>query len=108
MRRVGTGPYLITREGRAHRMTVPAITMNNGLTIPQLGVGVFQITPEETTEATRTALQVGYRHIDTAEMYHNEQGVGDAVRASGLDRTDIYITSKLSNAAHEPEQACGL
>jgi len=86
-------------------MTVPAITMNNGLTIPQLGFGVFQITPQETTEATRTALQVGYRHIDTAEMYQNEQGVGDAVRASDLDRADVFITSKLSNAAHEPNQA---
>ncbi len=86
-------------------MAVPTITMNNGRTIPQLGFGVFQITPEETTQATRTALQVGYRHIDTAEMYQNEAEVGAAVRASGLNRADIFITSKLSNAAHEPEKA---
>jgi 2,5-diketo-D-gluconate reductase A len=86
-------------------MTVPAITMNNGPTIPQLGFGVFQIKPNETAEATRTALQVGYRHIDTAEMYQNEQEVGEAVRASGLSRADVFITSKLSNAAHEPGKA---
>ena len=86
-------------------MALPTITMNNGRTIPQLGFGVFQITPEETTQATRTALQVGYRHIDTAEMYRNEAGVGAAVRASGLPRANIFITSKLSNAAHEPETA---
>ncbi len=86
-------------------MTIPAITMNNGRTIPQLGFGVFQIKPEETTQATRTALQIGYRHIDTAEMYQNEKEVGDAMRASGLSRGDIFITSKLSNAAHEPDRA---
>jgi len=86
-------------------MTVPTITLNDGRTIPQLGFGVFQIKPEETTQATRTALQVGYRHIDTAEMYQNEAEVGAAVRTSGLNRADIFITSKLSNAAHEPEKA---
>ncbi len=86
-------------------MTVPTITLNNGRTIPQMGFGVFQITPEETTQATRTALQVGYRHIDTAEMYQNEAEVGESVRASGLNRADIFITSKLSNAAHAPEKA---
>src|SRR5690348_5422570 len=86
-------------------MTVPTIRMNSGHTIPQLGFGVFQIPPEETTEATRTAIRVGYRHIDTAEMYQNEQEVGEAVRASGLNRADIFITSKLSNAAHEPDKA---
>ncbi len=86
-------------------MTVPALTMNNGLTIPQLGFGVFQIKPEETREATSTALRVGYRHIDTAEMYRNEAGVGEAVRASGLSREDIFITSKLTNGAHEPDKA---
>jgi 2,5-diketo-D-gluconate reductase A len=79
--------------------------MNNGQTIPQLGFGVFQIKPEETMEATRTAFQVGYRHIDTAEMYQNERGVGEAIRASGLSRADIFITSKLSNAAHASDKA---
>jgi 2,5-diketo-D-gluconate reductase A len=86
-------------------MTVPALTMNNGLTIPQLGFGVFQIPPNETKEAVNTALQVGYRQIDTAEMYRNEAGVGEAVGAFGLNRADIFITSKLSNAAHEPNKA---
>ena len=84
---------------------VPAITLNDGNTIPQLGFGVFQIEPEETARAVGQALEIGYRHIDTAEMYGNEKGVGEAVRASGLDRGDVYVTSKLSNAFHEPEDA---
>jgi len=84
---------------------VPSIDLNDGQSIPQLGFGVFQIPPEETTDAVRTALEVGYRHIDTAEMYGNEREVGDAVRDSGLDRADVYITSKLSNGAHAPDDA---
>ena len=85
--------------------TVPVITLNDGNEIPQLGFGVFQIPPPDTAEAVRTALDVGYRHIDTAEMYRNEAGVGDAVRASGLGRDEVYITSKLSNACHHPDDA---
>ena len=81
------------------------IELNDGATIPQLGFGVFQIPPEDTADAVREALEVGYRHIDTAEMYGNEAGVGEAVRSSGLDRADVFITSKLSNAAHRPEDA---
>jgi 2,5-diketo-D-gluconate reductase A len=84
---------------------VPTITLNNAVEIPQLGFGVFQIPPEETVKATTTALEVGYRHIDTAQMYGNERGVGEAVRASGLDRADVFITSKLSNRFHRPEDA---
>ncbi len=84
---------------------VPSITLNDGNTIPQLGFGVYQIPPEETAEAVGRALGIGYRHIDTAEMYGNEAEVGEAVRASGLDRGDIYVTSKLSNAFHEPDDA---
>jgi 2,5-diketo-D-gluconate reductase A len=84
---------------------VPSITLNDGNTIPQLGFGVFQIEPEETAQAVGQALEIGYRHIDTAEMYGNEKGVGEAVRASGLDRGDVFVTSKLSNAFHEPEDA---
>jgi 2,5-diketo-D-gluconate reductase A len=84
---------------------VPDLTMNNGRTIPQLGFGVFQIAPADTADAVKQALDVGYRHIDTAEMYRNEKGVGEAVRASGLDRAEVFITSKLSNAAHEPDDA---
>jgi len=66
---------------------------------------VFQIPPKDTTEAVAVALGAGYRHIDTAEMYGNEQGVGEAVAASGLDRADVYITSKLNNGFHEPDDA---
>jgi 2,5-diketo-D-gluconate reductase A len=85
--------------------TVPGIILNDGNTIPQLGFGVFQIEPKNTTEAVGEALEIGYRHIDTAEMYGNEREVGEAVRASGLDRSDIFVTSKLSNASHEPDAA---
>jgi 2,5-diketo-D-gluconate reductase A len=84
---------------------VPTIELNDGKTIPQLGFGVFQIPPADTAEAVSTALEAGYRHIDTAEMYGNERGVGEAVRASGLDRADVYITSKLNNGFHEPDAA---
>jgi len=85
--------------------TVPNITLNNGVEIPQLGFGVFQIKPDETKAATLTALEVGYRHIDTAEMYGNEVGVGEAVRESGLKRDEIFVTSKLNNGFHEPQKA---
>ena len=86
-------------------MTVPDILLNDGKTIPQLGFGVFQIKPADTVEAVSRALGIGYRHIDTAEMYGNEKEVGEAVAKSGLDRSDIFITSKLSNAAHRPDDA---
>jgi 2,5-diketo-D-gluconate reductase A len=86
---------------------VPNITLNNGVEIPQLGFGVFQIPPEETKEATLVALEVGYRHIDTAEMYGNEKQVGEAVRVSGIDRGDIFVTSKLNNSFHAYDAALG-
>jgi 2,5-diketo-D-gluconate reductase A len=76
---------------------VPTIRLPNGVEIPQLGFGVFQIEPDRTAEATRTALEIGYRHIDTAQMYGNEKGVGQAVRDSGLDRSEVFVTSKLNN-----------
>ena len=85
--------------------TVPRLTLNDGSTIPQLGFGVFQIPPADTEAATATALGIGYRHIDTAEMYGNEQGVGRAVAASGLDRSEVFITSKLNNGFHRPDDA---
>ena len=84
---------------------VPSITLNDGNAIPQLGFGVYQIPPQETAGAVERALEIGYRHIDTAEMYGNEAEVGEAVRASGLDRGDVFVTSKLSNAFHEPDDA---
>ena len=85
--------------------TVPNITLNDGRTIPQLGFGVFQIDPSETKAATLAALEVGYRHIDTAEMYGNEKEVGEAVAESGIDRSEIFITSKLNNGFHDPALA---
>ena len=84
---------------------VPDITLNDGNTIPQLGFGVYQIEPEDTAQAVDEALGIGYRHIDTAQMYGNEREVGEAIRASGLDRGEIFVTSKLNNSFHEPEDA---
>src|SRR3954462_12302217 len=85
--------------------SIPTIELNDGTTIPQLGFGVFQIDPAETAEAVQRALDVGYRHIDTAEMYKNEKGVGEGIRASSVDRADVYITSKLNNGYHRPDDA---
>lgn len=84
---------------------VPNITLNDGNTIPQLGFGVFQIKPEDTADAVKTALDIGYRHIDTAEMYGNEKEVGEGIRASGIPRNEIFVTSKLNNSFHEPDAA---
>jgi len=84
---------------------VPNFTLNDGNTIPQLGFGVFQIGAEDTAQAVSQALEIGYRHIDTAEMYGNEKEVGEALRASGLDRGDVFVTSKLNNSFHEPRDA---
>jgi 2,5-diketo-D-gluconate reductase A len=84
---------------------VPEILLNNGRSIPQFGFGVFQIKPGDTVEAVSTALKTGYRHIDTAEMYGNEKEVGEAIAKSGLDRADVFVTSKLSNDAHLPDDA---
>src|ERR1700691_6039386 len=84
---------------------VPQITLNNGQSIPQLGFGVFQVEPKDTVEAVSTALRTGYRHVDTAEGYGNEKEVGEAVAKSGLDRADVFVTSKLANSAHRPDDA---
>jgi 2,5-diketo-D-gluconate reductase A len=86
-------------------MAIPTIELNDGNSIPQLGFGVFQIDPAETAQAVQTALEAGYRHIDTAEMYRNEKGVGDGIRASGIDRADVFVTSKLNNGFHRPDDA---
>ncbi|RBY96949.1 aldo/keto reductase [Blastococcus sp. TF02-8] len=84
---------------------VPSIDLNNGVQIPQLGFGVYQVPPEKTADAVATALEVGYRHIDTAEMYGNEKGVGEAVARSGIDRGEIFVTSKLNNGYHRRDDA---
>ncbi|WP_125037341.1 aldo/keto reductase [Nocardioides sp. LS1] len=86
-------------------MTVSTITLNDQTTIPQLGFGVFQVPPEETAKTVTTALEVGYRHIDTAQMYQNEQGVGEAIAASGIARDELYVTTKLNNGFHRPDDA---
>ena len=83
----------------------PSVDLNDGHSVPQLGFGVFQIPPEETVEAVTQAFHVGYRHIDTAEMYGNEKEVGEGVRASGLDRAEVFLTSKLNNGLHRPDDA---
>jgi len=85
--------------------SVPTIVLNNGVEIPQLGFGVYQVPPDETKDAVLAAFDVGYRHIDTAQMYRNEQGVGEALAASGLARDDVFITSKLNNGFHAHDDA---
>lgn len=81
------------------------ITMNNGVLIPQLGFGTFKVAPERAREVTLAALDVGYRHLDTAQMYGNEAGVGEAIRESGLARGDIFVTTKLNNGFHARDAA---
>jgi len=85
--------------------SIPDITLNNGQAVPQFGFGVFLIEPKDTAAAVSTALEAGYRHIDTAQMYGNEAEVGQAIASSGLDRGEVFVTSKLSNDAHEPGDA---
>ena len=77
---------------------VPAITLHDGVEIPQLGFGVFQIPPGETQGKVEAALAAGYRHVDTAAAYRNEAGVGAAVAASDLNREDVFVTTKLWNS----------
>jgi 2,5-diketo-D-gluconate reductase A len=86
-------------------MTVPTITLHDQTTIPQLGFGVFQVPPDQTAKTVLNALEVGYRHIDTAQMYENEAGVGEAIATSGIPRDELYITTKLNNGFHRPDDA---
>jgi 2,5-diketo-D-gluconate reductase A len=78
-------------------MTIPNVTLNNGVTMPQLGYGVFQVPDEETAEAVSEALRAGYRSIDTAKIYGNERGVAQAVRESGIPREELFVTTKVWN-----------
>jgi len=82
---------------RGETMPVPAVTLNDLQTIPQLGFGVWTIDNQDAPAAVKNALDVGYRHIDTAMAYHNEEGVGEGVRQSGVAREDVFITTKLQN-----------
>ncbi|WP_461143208.1 aldo/keto reductase [Salinifilum aidingensis] len=81
---------------------IPRIALRDSTTIPQLGFGTYKVPPEETAEAVGHALELGYRHIDTAQMYGNERGVGEAIAKSGIPRDELYITSKLNNDKHDP------
>lgn len=103
-----------TREIR--ESLVPETALNNGVRVPQLGFGVFQVPPEETQRVVEDALEAGYRHIDTAAAYRNEAGVGAAIASSGLPREELFVTTKLRNgeqgkaleAFHNSLRALGL
>lgn len=86
-------------------MTVPTLTLNDGNEIPQLGFGVFLVDPADTERIVLDALEIGYRHIDTAAIYRNEEGVGRAIAASGIPRDELFITTKLWNADQGTESA---
>jgi 2,5-diketo-D-gluconate reductase A len=83
--------------------TVPSLPLAGGTTIPQLGYGTYQVEPADAVEAVTTALEIGYRHVDTAQMYQNEAEVGKAVEAFGRDQ--VFLTSKLNNGFHRPDDA---
>lgn len=89
----------------ANALPSPVIQLRSGVLIPQLGYGTYKVAPPDAYRAVREALEVGYRHIDTAEMYGNEAQVGAAIADSGLPRDEVFITSKLNNPYHEPQAA---
>ncbi len=82
-----------------------AITLNDGTSIPQFGFGTWQIPDAQATDRVAEALDIGYRHVDTAQMYGNEDGVGRAIAASGISRDELYVTTKLNNNNHAPDRA---
>src|SRR5215218_7167894 len=86
-------------------MTVPSLPLNSGSSIPQLGLGVWAVDPADTERVVLEAVELGYRHIDTAAAYGNEEGVGKAVAASGLPREEIFVTTKLPNHEHGTDVA---
>ncbi|WP_130866359.1 aldo/keto reductase [Acidipropionibacterium timonense] len=86
-------------------MTVPTLTLNDGVKIPQLGFGTWQVSEDEAHASVATALATGYRHIDTAAIYGNERGVGRALAESGVDRDELFVTTKLWNDAHHADDA---
>src|SRR3954469_20414132 len=98
-REVGEG------SGMTSRLEVPTIDLTGEVSIPQFGLGVFQVPPEDTAENVLQAIEMGYRHIDTAKAYRNEAGVGQAIRASGLDRSEFFVTTKLFNDDHGYDSA---
>ena len=109
---VGRLRMAVAGSGRPVHMSfdpthVPAVRLNDGAEIPQFGFGVFQIPAEQTVTAVRTALDAGYRHIDTAQMYGNEAEVGQAIAESGVAREEIFVTTKLDNGCHGYDAAIG-
>jgi 2,5-diketo-D-gluconate reductase A len=96
------GKYVVMTASTNH---IPNVTLSDGAVIPQLGFGVFQVPPQETAEAVTRALAAGYRHIDTAAAYRNEAGVGQAIHAAGLEREDVFVTTKCFNDSHGLDQA---
>ncbi len=87
--------------------SIPTVTLHDGVEIPQLGFGVFQVPPDKTQDAVEEALETGYRHIDTAGAYRNERGVGAAIAASGIPREEIFVTTKLWNSSQGYEPTLG-
>ncbi|HWJ11399.1 MAG TPA: aldo/keto reductase, partial [Nocardioides sp.] len=86
-------------------MSTPHIELNDRTSIPQLGLGVWQVSPADVQRVVSDAFEIGYRHIYTAQMYGNEEGVGAAIAASGLAREDVYVTTKVNNNRHRPADA---
>lgn len=103
----GTVPALATAPAGTLRVMAasPMIVLNDGVEIPQLGFGVYKVPPDEAEAVVATALEVGYRHIDTAKLYDNEEGVGRAVRSSGIPRDEIFVTTKVWNDDHGYDEA---
>jgi 2,5-diketo-D-gluconate reductase A len=85
--------------------SVPTIQLNDGHLIPQLGFGVWQVSTEDIVASVATALEIGYRHIDTAAIYGNEEGVGQAIADSGIARDELFVTTKLWNDSHGVDAA---
>src|SRR6202035_2215430 len=104
------GPFGPARSGQELSMSrstsrVPTIPLRGDARIPQLGFGVFQVPPRKTLEVVSEALATGYRHIDTAAAYGNEAQVGEVIRASGLERREVFVTTKCPNSDHGYEEA---
>jgi 2,5-diketo-D-gluconate reductase A len=102
---MGSSWLMFATEEETAVTEIPEIMLNNGRTIPQFGFGVFLVKPTETVAAVAAALEAGYRHVDTAQMYGNEAEVGEAIVRSGIDRADVFVTTKLGNGAHRPDDA---
>lgn len=90
---------------RTSQTAVPTVHLPGEIEVPQLGFGVFQIPPKDTAEVVTQALHAGYRHIDTAAAYGNEAGVGEAIHTAGLDRDEVFVTTKCFNDDHGYDQA---